>query len=125
MKSGKFSISSRLKSFKYGFSGIWMMLKNEHNSRIHLLAGIIAVTLGFVFHISLTEWSLLIIVIGAVFVTELFNSALEAISDYINHEWNEKIRIAKDFAAAAVLLAAIVALFVGLMIFGPCLLALF
>ncbi len=65
------------------------------------------------------EWSLLVIVIGIVFLTELLNSSLESLADLINPEWNEMIMRAKDYSAAAVLIAAIVAIVVGGLIFIP------
>jgi len=119
MSSDKFSLKSRLESFKFSFNGILSLLKNEHNSRIHLLAAILAVFLGIIMHISLVEWSLLTVVIGMVFLTELLNTALETLADIIEPDKNEKIRKAKDYAAAAVLVSAIIALIIGGLIFIP------
>lgn len=119
MDSDKFSFKSRFRSFRFAFRGLWLLLKNEHNSRIHLLAAIVAITLGIILKISLSEWSLLIIVIGIVFLTELLNSSLETLADFVNPEWNEQIRKAKDYAAAAVLISAIIAVVVGGLIFLP------
>jgi diacylglycerol kinase len=65
------------------------------------------------------EWSLLIIVIGAVFLTELLNSSIESLADLIDPEFNELIMRAKDYSAAAVLMSAIVAIVVGGLIFIP------
>ena len=95
------------------------MVKNEHNSRIHFLAAIIAITMGIILKINTYEWSLLIIVIGIVFLTELLNSSLETLADAVNPEWNEKIRKVKDYAAAAVLISAIISIIVGAFIFIP------
>jgi diacylglycerol kinase (ATP) len=119
MNSDKFSLKSRLGSFKFAFHGLCSLLKNEHNSRIHLLAAIFAITIGLFLKISLSEWSLLIIVIGLVFLAELLNASLETLADNIDAEWNEKIRKAKDYAAAAVLISAIISVIVGGMIFIP------
>jgi diacylglycerol kinase (ATP) len=119
MNSDKFSLKSRLGSFKFAFHGLCSLLKNEHNSRIHLLAAIFAITMGLILKISLSEWSLLVIVIGIVFLAELLNASLETLSDIIDPEWNEKIRKAKDYAAAAVLISAIISVVVGGLIFIP------
>ena len=70
------------------------------------------------------EWSLLAIVIGLVFLTELLNSSLESLADIIDPEWNEIIMKAKDYAAAAVLISAIIAIIVGGLIFIPKIVAL-
>jgi diacylglycerol kinase (ATP) len=119
MKSDKFSIKSRFGSFRFAFNGIWSLLKYEHNSRIHLIAAIISLVMGIIFKLNLSEWSLLIMIIGLVFITELINSSIESLADRINPEWNEQIRNAKDYAAAAVLVAAVIAIAVGCLIFIP------
>ena len=119
MAHKKFSLKSRLESFRFALNGLLLLLKNEHNSRIHLLAAIIAIVMGIIMKIDHYEWSLLIIVIGAVFLTELLNSSIESLADLIDPEWNELIMRAKDYSAAAVLISAIVAIIVGGLIFIP------
>ena len=125
MNSDKFSLKSRLKSFRFAFSGILSLLKNEHNARIHILAAAVALAAGIILKINIQEWCLLIIIIGLVFITELFNTSLETISDAVDPEWNEKIRKAKDYAAAAVLISVIAAVIIGALIFIPGILKLF
>jgi diacylglycerol kinase len=115
----RFSLKSRLGSFKFAFRGLRLLLKYEHNSRIHLLVALIAIAMGFLMKISLLEWSLLVILTGIVFLAELFNTSLETISDIVDNEWNEKIRNAKDYAAAAVLVSAIMSVVTGGIIFIP------
>lgn len=119
MTNSRFSLKSRLGSFKFAFRGLRLLLLNEHNSRIHLLAAIIAVILGFILKVNLLEWTILVISIGFVFVTELLNTALETITDVVDSEWNEKIRNAKDYSAAAVLISAIMSAVAGGIIFIP------
>ncbi|MCX6320375.1 MAG: diacylglycerol kinase family protein [Bacteroidia bacterium] len=119
MNSDKFSLKTRFGSFKFAFHGLWLLMQNEHNSRIHFLAAIIAIAMGIILKINPYEWSLLIIVIGIVFLTELLNSSLETLADFVNPEWNEKIRNVKDYAAAAVLISAIISVVVGAFIFIP------
>lgn len=80
--------------------------------------------MGFIFKISLIEWCLLIMIIGLVFFSELINSSLEAISDVVKPEWNENIMKAKDYAAASVLVTAVISVFIGGLIFIPRLLQL-
>ncbi len=119
MNSDKFSLKTRFGSFKFAFHGLWLLVQNEHNSRIHFLAAIVAIAMGIILKINPYEWSLLIIVIGIVFLTELLNSSLETLADFVNPEWNEKIRNVKDYAAAAVLISAITSVVVGALIFIP------
>jgi diacylglycerol kinase len=119
MTQNKFSLKSRLGSFRFAVNGLLLLLKNEHNSRIHILAAIIAIIMGIIMKLDHYEWSLLIIVIGAVFLTELLNSSIESLADLIDPEFNELIMRAKDYSAAAVLMSAIVAIVVGGLIFIP------
>jgi diacylglycerol kinase len=123
MKSDRFSFKSRIGSFRFALNGMRSLLKYEHNSRIHFIATIITIILGILFRLNFSEWSLLTVVIGMVFITELFNSSLESLADRIDPEWNEQIRKAKDYAAAAVLVSAVIAIIAGCLIFIPKLLA--
>jgi diacylglycerol kinase len=119
MNSDNFSIISRLRSFKHAFRGLFILLKTEHNARIHLVASVLVIGLGFIFKISSAEWILISVVIGIVCLTELINSAIEKLSDIIEPSKNEKIRDIKDFSAAAVLVAALTAAVTGILIFAP------
>lgn len=119
MKQEKFSVSKRLKSFVHAFNGLRIMFREEHNSRIHLLAAVIAIVLGWCLHISYQEWITIILVIGFVFFAELFNSSLEQLCDHLSPEKHENIRKVKDLAAAAVLVSALTSLIIGGVIFLP------
>ncbi|MDT8413268.1 MAG: diacylglycerol kinase family protein [Vicingaceae bacterium] len=109
----------RIKSFIHAFNGIKMAFKEEANFRIHVVATIMVIAAGLYFKLSTTEWFAIIIVIGLVLVTELVNTAIENIANFISPERHEKIKTIKDIAAAAVLISAIVALVVGLVVFIP------
>jgi diacylglycerol kinase len=117
--SRKFSLKSRLGSFRFALNGLGSLLKYEHNSRIHLVAAILVIVAAILLKVSLSEWILLAIVIGIVFLTELLNSAIETLSDLIEPRYNEIIRTAKDYSAAAVLISALIALIAGCLIFIP------
>jgi|WetSurSiteA1Bulk_404760.scaffolds.fasta_scaffold13444_2 diacylglycerol kinase len=119
MKMKSFSSGSRSESFRFAFSGLASLLKNEYNARIHLIAAAVAVIAGIILKIDLTEWCLLVIVIGLVFLTELLNTSLEALGDAVDREWNERIKKAKDYSAGAVLISAILSLIIGGIIFLP------
>jgi diacylglycerol kinase len=124
MNPNKFSLKSRFKSFRFAFDGLRSLFKFEHNSRIHILATVAAIIMGIALKLNHYDWALLIIVICFVFLAELLNSSIESIADHVNPEWNELIRRAKDYGAAAVLISAIVAIVTGCLIFIPRLLAL-
>ncbi|MCD4729244.1 MAG: diacylglycerol kinase family protein [Bacteroidales bacterium] len=115
----KFSIKKRIQSFRYAFRGIGFMFKTQHNSQIHLVAAIIVVVFGFILNVSLIEWCLLIFAIGLVITAELINTSIEYLVDICSPEFNERAGKAKDIAAGAVLVAAIISAIIGLIIFLP------
>ncbi len=119
MKNQRFSIRKRLGSFRYAWNGLRILLKEEHNARIHLVAACLVVAAGFYFDVSRNEWLALVFAIGFVFSLELLNSAIENIADFISPEKHEQIKRIKDLAAGAVLFAAITAVMIGLLIFVP------
>lgn len=119
MKQQRFSLCKRLKSFNYAFNGLRILFKEEHNARIHLLAALLVIFLGFFYKISNLEWVSILLSIGLVFSMEMLNTAIENLADFVTPERNEKIKKVKDLAAAAVLISAVVALIVGLMVFVP------
>jgi len=119
-----FSWKARAKSFVYAWDGIKALLRTEHNTYIHLASAFIVITLGILLHISRTEFLILIVVISMVIVAEVFNTAIEKTMDFISLEKHPQIKLVKDLASAAVLLAAFAAVIVGCIIFIPKLLLL-
>lgn len=119
MEKTKFSIRKRLKSFKYAFNGLRTLIQSEHNSRIHLFAAIAVILLGVLLKISTNEWIILSIVIGQVFICEIFNTCIETICNYISKDYHDFIKKAKDLAASAVLISVIISLITGVTIFLP------
>jgi diacylglycerol kinase len=115
----KFSVIHRLKSFAYAWSGIKSVLKNEHNTWIHLFLTITAMALGIVLKLADIEWAILIIVTAMVWMAELFNTCIEKIMDFSSTDYHPQIKLIKDMAAAAVLIASIAALIAGAIIFIP------
>ena len=124
-KTESFSIKKRLKSFTFAFNGLWLLIRDEHNARIHLFFAILTIIAGFYFNISTIEWLILILTIAFVFIAEFFNSAIEALADKVSENKDPLIKKAKDLAAGGVLFVAILSIIVGVIIFGPKLLELF
>jgi undecaprenol kinase/diacylglycerol kinase (ATP) len=112
-------MKKHLNSFKYAFNGLKILLKEEANARIHLFATICVLIAGFFFEINRVEWITVVFAIGLVLTTETINTAIENISNFISPEKHEKIKRIKDLSAAAVLIAAITALTIGLIVFIP------
>ncbi|WKY46480.1 diacylglycerol kinase family protein [Eubacteriaceae bacterium ES3] len=107
------------KSFLFATRGIFYTLKTQQNMRIHFIVGALAVTAGFVFKISAPEWLALIIVICFVLILEILNTAIETLVDLYTEEYHHLAKVAKDTAAGAVLVAAVMSVCVGLIIFAP------
>lgn len=105
--------------FSFAWNGIVEALKQERNFQIHIGAAILATAAGFMLHLSYLEWVTIILVIGMVLVTELLNSAIEMMLDYIKPEIHPKAKVIKDISAGAVLVTAIVAVMIGILIFIP------
>ncbi len=107
------------KSFGYAFAGIWHVLRTQRNAQIHIAITVAVILLGLYLHLPSIQWAILVLTIGVVFAAEITNTALEAVVDLASPEAHPLARIAKDSAAGAVLILAIVAVGVGVLILGP------
>ncbi len=114
-----FSFKERLNSFRYAFKGIWLTLGAEHNFIIHLLAALFVILIGFYFNVSKQDWLWLTIAIALVLITEMINTAIERLVDLVEPNQNPLAGKIKDMAAAAVLIAAMTAVIIGLIILLP------
>ena len=112
-------IDKRRKAFKYAGRGFGSMLKNEAHAKIHFFAAVAVIIAGFIFDVTSTEWCLIALCIGGVFMAEAFNTAIEKLADRISRDHDPLIGSAKDVAAGAVLIMAIAAAIVGCIIFIP------
>lgn len=119
MTKEPFSIKARLKSFTYAFQGWKVLIRHEHNARIHLAAAIIAIIAGVILKISSLEWIIIVLAIALVFAAEAFNSAIEYLCNFVSPQYHELIKKIKDLSALAVLFIAAGALISGLIIFLP------
>lgn len=119
MKQEKFSWKKRGRSFGYAFHGMATLLRDEHNSRIHVCMMAAVIIAGILFGITAIEWCIVCICFGMVLMAEAMNSAIEAIADLVMPDRHPLIKKAKDVAAAGVLFTAIAAAAAGLIIFIP------
>lgn len=115
----KFSLIARIRSANHAWRGIGLLLKTSHNAQLAVAISILVTYLGFTLNISGMEWVALIFAKGLVFVAEGFNSAIEIDMDLTSPEYHPYAKDTKDVAAGAVLLAVIVAIIVGAIIFLP------
>jgi diacylglycerol kinase (ATP) len=108
-----------IRSFGFAFKGIQYATASQLNFRIHLVASIIVIGLGFALQISVGEWQWIILSITLVLVTELLNTAIETLTDLVSPTYNIKAGHVKDVSAGAVVVAAVFAFITGLIIFIP------
>ena len=107
-------------SFKYAWAGISYAFTTQRNFRVHTGLGIVAMILCWALNVSTVEIAVVCLTIGAVLVMEILNTALESLVDLtVGQTYHELAKVAKDCAAGAVLMAAIVALLIAALIFIP------
>ena len=108
-------------SFKYAWAGIIYGFQTQRNFRIHVVMCILAISLSALLHLKTVEIAIISITSGLVMTLELLNTAIESVVDLtVKHSYHELAKIAKDCAAGAVLVSAMVALLVaGLLLLPP------
>jgi len=107
-------------SFQYAWAGISYAFQTQRNFRIHVVVGTLTIGLGIAVQLSAVEMSVVVLTIGAVLAMELLNTALESVVDLtVKQSYHELAKIAKDCAAAAVMISAIVAICVGATLMLP------
>jgi len=110
---------SFLESFKIAFLGIISALKKEKNFRIIFLIGVIVILFTIIFKLNSLEKSIVFLTIFIVLSLELINSQIEKFLDLLQPEKHPKVKVIKDFSAAAVLLFSFGSLIIGVLIFLP------
>jgi diacylglycerol kinase len=106
-------------SLGHALAGLIFLLKSQRNSKIHLAASIIVLAASVLLRITITNWIFIIIAISLVWIAEAFNTALESFFDLVQPEEHHLVKIGKDTSAAAVLLAALASVLIGLLVLGP------
>lgn len=105
------------KSLGYALNGLKLSLA-QRSIRIHLGFTVAVICAGFLLHLCLQEWCIIVFSIGLVWSAEVMNTAIEHFVDLVSPQYHEKAGKVKDLAAGAVLIAAIVAAITGLLVFG-------
>lgn len=105
--------------FQYAIAGIVSGISQEANMKMHCLMTVLVVIAGFALRISAVEWCICLLLCGLIMALELVNTAMEAVVDLVTEERKPLAKVAKDTAAGAVLIAAIVAAIIGCIIFVP------
>jgi undecaprenol kinase len=116
-------LSGKLKkvyhSFPFAIQGILSAWKQEINLRVHALVAVLVILIGFLLSLSAIEWIVILLTIGGMLSLELLNTAVERVVDLVTIDYHPLAKQAKDTAAGAVLVYAIVSVIVGIVIFLP------
>lgn len=110
---------NRLKSVKYAAKGFWILITSEKSIIAQVIIALIMTVIGFLMHLSATEWMFQFLAIGLLLVAESLNTAIEKIADFIHPEYHKNIGRIKDISAGAAFFAAIFAIIIGLIIYLP------
>jgi diacylglycerol kinase len=106
-----------LRSFVYAIKGIHASLNEQQNIKVQLLVAVITTGAGFYFNITGYEWCIILLTIGLVISLEMVNTAIENLVDMVSKERSPLAGKIKDLAAGAVLVASMIAVIVGLIVF--------
>lgn len=116
--------SSRAASFSHALGGWLYMLRRQKNTRIQAVASLFVFITALLLRVELLGIAILIVTISVVWMAEFLNAAVEAAINLHTSEYHPMAKVAKDTAAAAVLLGALASVAVGALVLGPPLLAL-
>ena len=111
--------SSRIASFRYAFQGWHHVFRTQQNMWIHGVIAAVVFFLALWLRLPAHDWAMLVLTTAMVFAAEFMNTAIEAVVDLASPDKHPLAKIGKDVGAAAVLVAALAAILIGLLILGP------
>ena len=94
------------------------MLKSERNFQLEVFALIINLFLIVYFKLNSTDIALILVVCFLVLIAETINTAIEKICDFVEPNFNKKIGLIKDISAGAVILATLLSIIVGVLVYS-------
>jgi len=112
-------IQKHADSIGHAWDGLTWSFKTQSNFKIHFLLIFLSILGGFLFKISYVEWIAVLITTYIGLIIEVINTAIEKMSDAIDLNYNENIKISKDVSAASMLIFSIGAFAVACLIFLP------
>jgi len=110
---------SRITAFGHAFRGWGHVLKTQQNAWIHSVVATVVIVLGLWLNLQPRDWAVLVLTIAMVFTAEFINTAIEAVVDLASPVHHPLAKTGKDVGAAAVLVASLAAVLIGLLILGP------
>ena len=112
-------ITSRIHSFGHALRGWGYVLRTQHNAWIHSVVATLVILVGLWLGLPARDWAVLVLAIAMVFTAEFINTSIEAVVDLASPVHHPLAKVGKDVGAAAVLVAALAAVLIGLLILGP------
>jgi undecaprenol kinase len=106
-------------TFKFALSGIRVSFIKEKNLKFHFIFGLFVIVLGVIFNLTPTEWMFVLIAVLGMMVVEMINTSIERVVDLVTEQYHPLAKQAKDIAAGAVLIYAILSVLIGIIIFFP------
>lgn len=107
-------------SFRYAWQGVSYAFRTQRNFRIHVIIGVVALSLALMLGLTAVEVAIISLTCGAVMAMELINTALESVVDLtVQQTYHELAKVAKDCAAAAVLMSALISISVAVCLLLP------
>lgn len=107
-----------IKGFGYALKGVAVAVKEQLNLKVHLLAVVVVIVAGIYFELNAVEWAIIFLTFGLVIATEMVNTAIEYLVDFVSPQQHPMAGKIKDVAAGAVLITAVIAIAVAITIFG-------
>lgn len=112
-------ILSRLRSFRHAIHGWWYVICTQKNAWIHAVFSVLAALVAAWLGLPARDWAVLVLTIALVWTAEFLNTAIEAVVDLASPTQHPLAKVGKDVGAAAVLIAALASVLVGLLVLGP------
>lgn len=112
-------LRQRKNSIDLAFGGLVRFFKSGPHASIHFISAVLVIVMAWKLSVSRMEWIALIIAICLVIQTEILNTVVEKVMDFVHPDFDPRVKIIKDMAAAAVLWSSIVAMVIGCVIFLP------
>ncbi len=104
--------------FKYAINGVVHVFRTQSHMRFHFLALTLVLVFSLIFRLGRFEVIALLFAVSLVIVAEMFNTAIEAMTDLVTQSYHPLAKFAKDIAAGAVLISSITAIAIGVLLFG-------
>jgi len=108
-----------LAAFGFALRGLAYAWRTQRNIRIQFAIAVLIAIVGIWLRVGALAWALLITAMALVLAAELLNTAVEALVDLVSPQPNPTAGAAKDACAAAVVIAVVGAVLIGLFVLGP------